>query len=852
MHKNDSAESSIKNASNLKARRKNNDDLIQSVELENKQIQEGEELVLNIEMLEAHSEETQLKFNIKGAIELTDDIGNLTFTNGVVANANGTITVPTGVTSFQVRINTLNDTVYERSENVVVKIGQHKIKAQLKDAVSVEEIIVVNEQGKAIEGEALTFNVLLNNSANNSVTMKLDLKGLATKGDSKDVSDLVFSNGVTQNNDGTITIPAGVTSFDVVVSTLHDGEFERKENIKLKLGGMSASAKIIDALEVEDISVANAKGKAFEGENLVFDISLNNSSSEDVTMKLNLKGKSITGDNSDFAELQFTNGVVDNQDGTITIPAGVNSFQIIAPTLFDGIKEKAESLTISLANKKATGKIVDSEEQEPPSVTSVEIQNGEGVVVEGETLNFKVSLNRTSNIDVSLSLTVAGSGKQDLDYSRLTFTNGVVYNPVNGEIIVPAGVSEFLVAISTIDDALEESEESVVLVVGGIEAVATIIDNDESVVVTDVSVLNENDAVVEGEVLDFQVSLSGTSDSDVNLSLMVEGLAEQDRDYFQLIFTNGVFYDPIAGQVTVPAGVSEFIVSIPTIDDELIEEHESVVLVVDGLEAVATIIDSDESSVVTNVSVLHANDEAIEGEILNFQVSLRDVRNSPTSLSFMVAGSAQQDVDYSPLFFTNGVAYDASIGEITVPAGVVEFMVSIPTIEDQIAEDSESVILYVGDRSATAYIIENDQNVIHDNALQTPVIETTESTDSATLRGLPDEVGETRLSADLKQLVSESNDTIPSVIERDNNTQNTNFDGNLEEEQNTDISLNVNDLLEVNLDSLDWIVMYEPPICFASPCKGTPINYDINAEFIMNTIDNNSFMEDMNTLIVID
>ncbi|WP_158148687.1 hypothetical protein [Vibrio fluvialis] len=83
----------------------------------------------------------------------------------------------------------------------------------------------------------------------------------------------------------------------------------------------------------------------------------------------------------------------------------------------------------------------------------------------------------------------------------MTFSNGVTYDADTGLITVPAGVTEFTATVATIDDTIDEANETFTLTVGGVEGTATIVDNDAAPTISSVSTAVDasGEAVDEGE-----------------------------------------------------------------------------------------------------------------------------------------------------------------------------------------------------------------------------------------------------------------------------------------------------------------------------------------------------------------
>ncbi|EPS5918153.1 tandem-95 repeat protein [Vibrio parahaemolyticus] len=100
----------------------------------------------------------------------------------------------------------------------------------------------------------------------------------------------------------------------------------------------------------------------------------------------------------------------------------------------------------------------------------------------------------------------------------------------------------------------------------------------------------------------------------------------------------------------------------------------------------------------------------VEGDNVTFSVSLNDATDQTVKyqVDFSAEGSStsSQDIDLSNATFTNGVKYLG--GYLIVPAGVNGFDITIPSIDDQLVESTESLVIKVGDVSGVGYIDDND------------------------------------------------------------------------------------------------------------------------------------------------
>ncbi|WP_392396564.1 tandem-95 repeat protein [Vibrio parahaemolyticus] len=100
----------------------------------------------------------------------------------------------------------------------------------------------------------------------------------------------------------------------------------------------------------------------------------------------------------------------------------------------------------------------------------------------------------------------------------------------------------------------------------------------------------------------------------------------------------------------------------------------------------------------------------VEGDNVIFSVSLNNATDQTVKyqVDFSAEGSStsSQDIDLSNATFTNGVKYLG--GYLIVPAGVNGFEITIPSIDDQLVESTESLVIKVGDVSGVGYIDDND------------------------------------------------------------------------------------------------------------------------------------------------
>ncbi|PKO37566.1 MAG: hypothetical protein CVU33_12485 [Betaproteobacteria bacterium HGW-Betaproteobacteria-6] len=125
----------------------------------------------------------------------------------------------------------------------------------------------------------------------------------------------------------------------------------------------------------------------------------------------------------------------------------------------------------------------------------------------------------------------------------------------------------------------------------------------------------------------------------------------------------------------------------------------------------------------------------LEGKDAVFTVTLSSASSAATSYDLsLVSGSATLGADFtSALSFSDGVTYNSSTGQISVPAGITSFTVSVPTSDDSVHEASENFTLTVGGVVGT--VVDEAAGTITFTVTKTGATELASSVDFATVDG---------------------------------------------------------------------------------------------------------------------
>jgi hypothetical protein len=630
----------------------------------------------------------------------------------------GSLTFAPGVTSQTISVPLNNDTLFEGGETFSVTLSAAS-NATIADATGVATIrddgtgtggidndtprVATVSSPSVTEGGNLDFNVTLSNISTTATTVSLTPgSGSATLG--ADTGTLLVSTDAGATFlplvGGTVSVPAGAGTFIVRVTSVDDFVSEGSETLFLaastaaNLAPITGVGTLLDndgAPTVASVSAATA----IEATSLVHAVTLTNPSSSATTYTLSLVDGSATGGGVDYTSVltnaAFSNGVT-IAAGVITVPAGVTGFTVTVPTAADTLDEADETYLLSVGAISAGGTIIDDDNA--PTVVSVTAE----AQVEGVALVHTVTMSNASSSVTTFPYTLGGgTATAGADYGAPSFSNGVTL--AGGVLTVPAGVTTFTVTVpTTLDTIDEDAAENYTLSVGGVAAVGTITDDDAAPTIASVTA----DAQTEGTSLAHTVTLSNASSTATSFAFSLGGgTASSGTDYSAPGFSDGVTL--VGGVLTVPAGVTSFTVTVPTLLDTIDEgASESYILSVGSVAAVGTINDDDAAPTIASIS----SPSVIEGGDLVYAVALSNASSAATTFAFSVGGGTAAAADVGTPTFSNGVTLAG--GLLTVPAGVTSFSVILPTTPDTLNEPTETVPLTIGGQTGTGQVIDND------------------------------------------------------------------------------------------------------------------------------------------------
>ncbi len=346
------------------------------------------------------------------------------------------------------------------------------------------------------EGQSLVYTVTLDLTTTTSFTYPFTFSygtGFTAEDYTGTLSSSNFSNGVTLNADGTITVPTGVTSFTITLVTVSDAFLESRETATVTIGAKSATGSVVDA-GTDTINVTSY-GPVNEGSTYaMFTVEASGSQ----TLKLSVVDGTTT----------LTSPTIEYFNGTLWVPyveSGENVSMPTGGTVYVRVTITSESDTTyevpeyfslvasnstntAITDTKSTYIVDDGTGSRYDGALTAGTPNSSGVsldddrpvlsigdvtVEEGSKAVFTVSLSNASEealeIEFTTSVTdplTAEAGDIDPTSLVVTYNNGtsdVVLTATAGKYTIPAGVTVLTVKVPTVSDAVYEGSETFTL-----------------------------------------------------------------------------------------------------------------------------------------------------------------------------------------------------------------------------------------------------------------------------------------------------------------------------------------------------------------------------------------------------
>jgi multidrug efflux pump subunit AcrA (membrane-fusion protein) len=360
--------------------------------------------------------------------------------------------------------------------------------------------------------------------------------------------------------------------------------------------------------------------------------------------------------------------------GKVTLPRNQQTIDVAIPIRQDDLVEPDENLTVTAVDQ--TGFNVGSAGSVwilSDDVPELRLSGG-GDVAEGVTSIVTIIADQTPIHDTQVSLSVGGDA-----------TSGDDFRTIDPVIVLPAGQTRVEVPIVTlVDETLEDPEQVILSLTAGstqyrVGRTATAVTTIDSVSGPEglpvITLRPTSTHVGEGQPIPVNLSLSRAVADDIIISLVYGGDAGLGSDY-----------TPVAGRVTVPQGQTSLALSVPTVQDDVVEADRTLTITL-GTSALYRIGTPDsgtvtiESDDVPEIRVEGGVSGVAEGGGAGFTLVADQAPVEDISISYQVMGSA-----------TPGEDFNALTGIVILPAGQTSIVVPLTTLRDDVMFEPDDMI----------------------------------------------------------------------------------------------------------------------------------------------------------------
>nr|WP_319401544.1 Calx-beta domain-containing protein [uncultured Carboxylicivirga sp.] len=669
-----------------------------SIEATNQASEGGNDGLFTITSSAISLSDTEITIDITGAATNGTDFNTIPTTITLPANANS-VTIP---------VNVIDDNIIEEDENVIVTLkSTNNSDVTVDSPTNATVTISDNDANATISIEATNqaseggndglFTITSSAVSLTDTEITIDITGTATNGTD-------FNTIPT-----TITLPASANSVTIPVDVIDDNIIEEDENVIVTLKSTNNSDVTIDSPSNATVTIADndanatisieATTQASEGGNDgLFTINSSAISLSDTEIAIDITGTATNG--TDFNTIPTT----------ITLPANANSVTIPVDIIDDNIIEEDETVIITLKSTNNSDVIVSSQNQATVTINdndanatiSIEATNqaSEG----GNDGLFTITSSAISLSDTEITIDITGAA-----------TYGTDFNTIPTTITLPANTNSVTIPVNVIDDNIIEEDENVIVTLKStnnsdvtigspINATVTIADNDANATISIEATTQASEGGNDGL---FTINSSAISLSDTEITIDITGTA-----------TNGTDFNTIPTTITLPASANSVTIPVDVIDDNIIEENETVIVTLKSTNNSDVTIDSPTNATVTiadndanaTISIEATNQASEGGNDGLFTITSSAVSLSDTEITIDITGTA-----------TNGTDFNTIPTTITLPASANSVTIPVDVIDDNIIEEDETVIVTLkstnnsdvtidSPTNATVTISDNDAN----------------------------------------------------------------------------------------------------------------------------------------------
>ncbi|QIA77827.1 hypothetical protein [Rodentibacter caecimuris] len=562
---------------------------------------EGQNVVTTVKLTNNNGND-KLAFSLpngaaQGELSEADfDKDAITFSNGVTMNADGTLNVQAGVTEFTITTPVKADNTTEGAEKGKFTVGG--VEGNEITVNDTSETPVDPADKPTITSQDNDGKVTIEPGADNN---KVEIKFKDEDGNDKTVVAEKGQDGnwTVTNDDGT---GATVENGKVVIPSDKVKDGEPVNATGTNTSGNTADAEAVNAgTDPKDAGVDNTNGdgvvsttSADEGQNVVTTVKLTNNNGNE-SLPFSLPKGTNPGElgEADFEAPTFSNGVTQNADGTLNVPAGVTEFTITTPVKADNTTEGAEKGKFTVGGVEGNEFTVNDtsatpSDTTPPAAPTVTASTTDGSVVvtpPTDADTSKVDITYTDEGDQPQTVTVTKGNDGVWGIPQAAKDKGIIVDPATGEVTIPQdGVKDGSEVKATATDTSNNESPEGKGTAGtdsknaGVDLSTD--DNGASVGVVSTTPVDEGSNVVTTVKL---TNNNGNESLPFSLPKGSNAGELSEADFEAPTFSNGVTQNP-DGTLNVPAGVTEFTITTPVKADNTTEGAEKGKFTVGGVE----------------------------------------------------------------------------------------------------------------------------------------------------------------------------------------------------------------------------------------------------------------------------
>jgi len=613
--------------------------------------------------------------------------------------ANGSIAIPSGQTNGMVFFDIVSDVLDEWDETIIISMTDPILNAYA-GTITTQTLTIVDDDAPPTLHLATAQPTVSENAGSVAITATLSAPSShdievpyeASAPESAPGSPpampmrmpapMSAPSSPAGSYTGTILIRAGETQGIAWVEIVDDPLDGEDQLLQITMGivdGATPDGTSVDLTIVDDdprpvVELTTASQQLLENEGVAsFEVTLSAMSSLDVSVPYTVNG--TAGGNGVDHTLA---------SGLLMIPANQIaqsvSFNVMDDVLYEGDEQIVVSLGTPVNADAGTilSQTISILDNDPMPLVRWTTSDQE-LVEDAGSVTIYAGLDSISGLNVDVPYTVSGSSTG----------GGSDHNAVQGSLTIPAGQTNAFLTLNLIEDALNESAETLIVTMGtpthatragSPQHVATILDNDPQ---PTVGFLVSTQTVEEaGGSLEIALQLNAASGLDMTVPYAVSGSA-----------LRGVDHTVENGRVTIPAGQTLATIPGVVLDDALDEPDETLHLslgipVNAGIGAFSnqtiTILDNDEWPSVRWGTATQQVSESVG--VVSVSVELDRVAEVDALVPYTVSGSA----------IGMGIDHEAVSDTLRIEAGQTNAVLSFAIVNDAQQEEAETIELIMG------------------------------------------------------------------------------------------------------------------------------------------------------------